>query len=429
MTKRAIEAILSTPWAIADGWLETIASIAERESEYSGNVEALQAKLGRELGNTMKATVRDGVAIIPFEGPMFRRANLMTEFSGATSYDTLATDFAKAMEDPQVKAIIGYFDTPGGAVTGASELSAMVKAARGKKPLVAFVHGEMASAGLWIGSAFDRIIAADTAIVGSVGAQMGFTVSKPREGQKAYRFVSSQSPLKNADPETEAGAANAQKVVDDLAQVFIDTLATNRGTTSEKIVESYGKGAVFVANDALQRGMIDGIDTFENVLSTLSKEVKKMDYKGLTVAALKENRADLVQAISAEAVAGVKVPDVEAIRVEAATAERQRITDIMAAADGIAGADAIVTAAIADPKKSGSAVALDLLKHVKAQAAASPAPQPVPAGNAAHLKALKAPEADGKMPAPSASNDDAGTSDIDKGKAAVEALRKQGLIL
>lgn len=142
--KRAIEAILAANWAIQPEWLETIASIAERESEYHGNIEALQAKLGRPLGNTMTATVRDGVAILPVEGPLFRRANLMTEYSGASSYDTLARDFAQAEADPNVQAHLLQIDSPGGEVNGASEFAAMVAAA--KKPVWAYVGGTLASA-------------------------------------------------------------------------------------------------------------------------------------------------------------------------------------------------------------------------------------------------------------------------------------------
>lgn len=393
--KRAIDAVLAQPWAIADGWLDTIADIATRESEYHGNLEALEAKLGRPLGNTMKTTVRDGVAVIPFEGPLFRRANLMTEYSGASSYDTLATDFTAALEDPSVKAIIGYFDTPGGQVNGASELAAMIAAARGKKPMVAFAGGTMASAGLWIGSAFDRIVAADTAIVGSVGAQAGYTVREPKPGEKSYRFVSSQSPLKNADPGTEAGAAESQKMVNDLAQVFIDSLAANRGTTSEKVLELYGQGAVFVAGEALKRGMIDAIGTFENLFSQLSNEVKSMDFASLTVASLTDNRPDLVKAISDQAVASIEKPDLAAIRAEGAEAERKRIAGIEALS--MPGAEEVIAAAKADASATPESTAMKVLAAVRENPAAAK-----PATGAAALEAIKKTEAELDAPTPSA---------------------------
>lgn len=427
MAVKAIDALLARAWAITPEGMELIAAIAERQHEHAGNIEALEAKLGRPLSNTQTMTIRDGVALLPVQGPTFAKANLFTRISGATSYDVLATDFTAALEDPNVRAIVGVFDTPGGEVTGASELAAMFKAARGKKPMVAFVEGQMASAGYWLGSAFDKIVAAQTAMIGSIGAQIGFRISEPRAGEKSYRFVSSVSPNKNASPDSEAGAAEYQRIADDLGKVFVDTVAANRDTTAETVLDKFGQGSVFVAADALSRGMIDSIGTLEAVISDLSKpERKAMDYSKLNAAALAENRPDLVAQIREEAIAAAPKPDVAAEREAAATAERTRITEIMAAAEGIDGAESIVTAAIADPTKTSASVAIDLLKHVKAAGVTAKPAAAAPNPGAAHLAGLKGAEASIEPPTPSAES--APATDIEKGKAAVEALRKQGLI-
>ena len=58
--------------------------------------------------------------------------------SGASSYELIARDFTAALENPQIKGIILDIDSPGGEVNGVSELSNMVFAARGKKPVVAY---------------------------------------------------------------------------------------------------------------------------------------------------------------------------------------------------------------------------------------------------------------------------------------------------
>lgn len=398
MATRALRAVLASAWAILPEHLEIITSIAERENEFHGNLEALEAKLGRPLGNTMTATVRNGVATIPLEGPLFGKANLMTKFSGATSYDMVAKDFTAALEDPSVSAIVLNVDSPGGEVAGASELSGMIRAARGIKPIVAYVSGTMASAALWIGSAADRIVASDTALIGSVGAQMGMSVREPKAGEKSYRFVSSQSPYKNADPGTEAGAAQSQQIVDDLAQVFIDTLAANRGTTSQEVIAKYGQGAVFVADKALSNGMIDSVGSYEGVINSLIEDTTKMDYKSLTAAALAENRPDLVAAISEQAVASVAKPDLDAIRAEAATAERQRITEIEATA--MPGCDDIIAAAKLDPTATAAATALKVLAHLRANPTAAAAP--VVDANAAALANIQATEKELKAPNPAA---------------------------
>ena len=412
--KKAIEAVLAANWAIQPEWLETIASIAERESEYHGNLEALQSKLGRPLGNTMTATVRDGVAILPVEGPMFRRANLMTEFSGATSYEMLARDFAQAMADPNVQAIMLSFDSPGGEVNGASEFAAMVAAA--DKPVWAYVGGTVASAAYWIASAADKIITADTAIAGSIGVQAGYTVRDGRPGEKSFRFVSSQSPMKNADPGTDAGAAQIQANIDALAQVFVDTVARNRNTSANIVLESFGRGAVFVASEALKRGMIDRIGTFEGTFEALKQELNSMDYTKLTVAALTENRADLVAEIQSAALASVEKVDVDAIQTAAAKTERERITAIEALE--MPGTAELVAKFKADGTKP-EAAALEIIKAAKASAPTAPA-------GAQHLAGLKQTE-DGLNPPKAGNGEDAELTLEDAAKAATALARKAGI--
>ena len=415
--KKAIEAVLAANWAIQPEWLDTIAAIAERESEYHGNLEALEAKLGRPLGNTMAATVRDGVAILPVEGPLFRRANLMTAFSGATSYDMLAKDFTQAIEDPNVGAILLHLDSPGGEVNGASEFAQMVAAS--DKPVWAYVGGTLASAAYWIASAADKIIAADTAIIGSIGVQAGYTIKDAKAGEKSFRFVSSQSPNKNASPEPADGAAQIQGNVDALAQVFVDSVARNRHTTSDAVLESYGKGSVFVAADAEKRTMIDGIGTFESTLQQLKMEINSMDMKNLTVAALTEGRPDLVAEIQSAAVASVEKPDVNAIRAEAATAERARIVAIEALA--MPGTEDVVAACKAD----GSTAEQAAVKIVQA-AKAAPAAKPKADAGAAHIAGLKKTESDLDAPQAGSGKDD-DVSDEDAASAALAMARKAGI--
>lgn len=415
--KKAIDAVLAAPWAITPEYMEVIASIATREHEYAGNLQALEARLGRPLGNTLQASVRDGVAIIPMEGPLFKRAGFFAQMSGATDYATLARDITTALDDPSVQAVLLQIDSPGGEVSGTSELASLIAGAQ--KPVWAFVEGTMASAAFWLGSAADRIVAADTALIGSVGVMSGYTVKDPKPGEKAYRFVSSQSPNKNAGPDTEAGAAQSQTIVDSLAQVFIETLAQNRNTTPENVVESYGKGAVFVAAEAQKRGMIDSIGTFETTLEALKQELNSMDYSKLTVASLTENRADLVAEITAAAIASVDKPDVAAIQAAAAAAERERIAAIEAMV--MPGAEELVAKFKADGTQPAQA-AIEIIKAAKA----APAQPAAAAGAAQHLAALKQTE-DSLNPPKAGTGQDAEPTEEEAAKAALALARKAGI--
>ncbi|NMC50768.1 MAG: S49 family peptidase, partial [Desulfovibrio sp.] len=111
-TRRVIAAIHDEPWAILPGHLESIVEIARR----NGDLGALAEKMGHRLDNTGRVTVRDGVAVIPVTGPIFRYSNLFTEISGATSVELLARDFRTAMDDPSIAAVVLEIDSPGGQI-------------------------------------------------------------------------------------------------------------------------------------------------------------------------------------------------------------------------------------------------------------------------------------------------------------------------
>lgn len=375
MTKRtALNFIANEPWAIREEWMDTICSIAVREHEYANDVVALEQRLGRPLSNTQATMVRDGVAIIPVSGPLFRHANMMTELSGATSYDMLSKDLRAAVEDSTIKAIILNIDSPGGAVKGANELSKQIASVRGIKPIVAYVDGDAASAAYWLASAADEIVADEAATIGSIGAMIGVRLSENRPGEKAYSFVSSQSPLKNASPDTDQGARELQRLTDELAQVFIDTVAKNRGITSDTVLANYGQGAVFAGEAAFERGMVDSLGTFEALLSRLSGKSTNLGAKTQGVYSMTPQ----------ELAAQFKAEHPEAATVllaEGSEGERARIQAVRA--QSLKGHEALVETLAFDGVTTGAEAAIQILAAERSkvetagEARASDAPAPV----------------------------------------------------
>lgn len=270
--RRAFEFAASIPWAIREDALQNILAIASRENDY----EALQARLGRPLQNARKASMRDGVAIIPVTGPIFRYANLFTEISGATSLSVLATDLQAAIDDPQVSAIVLEIDSPGGQAAGISEFANMVRAS--SKPVTAYVSADGASAAYWIAAAAHEVVISDTAVVGSIGVVAGFSTEK--DG-KRLEIVSSQSPKKRVDVTTEEGRATVQSTVDDLAEVFVSAVVNFRGVDRETVITKFGEGGVLVGKAAVDAGMADRLGSLESVIAGLSgAEIKS---KGVTM--------------------------------------------------------------------------------------------------------------------------------------------------
>jgi capsid assembly protease len=262
---------LENPWAITQPGLATILAVLTRTNVPP---EALERDRGAPLSNDRNAevTIRDGVAIVAAAGPMVRRGDFFSRVSSATSYDRVAKDLGIALDDPSVRAILLQLDSPGGAVTGVSDLAAMISAGKQRKPIVVHSDGEIASAAYWLASAATEIVASPTVVVGSIGVRMAMRKEKASANDRmvTFEFVSSQSPYKTVDPETDAGRAQILRTVDALAQVFIETVATNRSVSIEKVLSDFGQGDVLVGQAALDAGMIDRLGTFEETLARLA---------------------------------------------------------------------------------------------------------------------------------------------------------------
>jgi ClpP class serine protease len=280
---RAFQAVQHVCWAITPEGLETILAIANRESTDAMLAAALErreqryqtvaAQDGRPLDGTSLVTMRDGVAVLGVTGPIVRYADIFSEISGATSVQSLARDFTRALNDPSVSAILINTDSPGGEVSGISEFAAMLYAARGQKPISAYISDLGASAAYWIASATDAIVVADTALVGSIGV-VAAVPDPTKTSAKQLTFVSSQSPRKRSDPTTESGKQDIQTVVDDLAAIFVDAVALHRGVSADTVLSDFGQGGVFVGQHAVTAGLADRVGTFEQTLTDLQQRAR-----------------------------------------------------------------------------------------------------------------------------------------------------------
>ena len=291
-----------TVWAITPEMLQTMMAIAK---ETRKSPEAIASQMGKEMKNTNAASIRDGICIIKVSGPLFRYANLMTRVCGATSYELLAQDFNKALNDPNISAILFDVDSPGGEVNGCSELADMIYNARGKKPIIAYASGSCCSGAYWIASACDKILAADTAILGSIGVVSIFE----KEDTKTIEIVSSQSPNKRPDVETEEGKAKIQAHIDALAEVFINKIALHRNISPKDVIENFGGGDVFVGQKAVRIGLADGLASFEAIISDLNTQSTEKSFMNENVEKQPvdikaQERERMAQVLSAEGVKG-----------------------------------------------------------------------------------------------------------------------------
>ncbi|MBX9725966.1 MAG: S49 family peptidase [Rickettsiales bacterium] len=376
---RAWNKATSEPWAITQPALETILEIAERENE---KPEAVAARLGKELQNTHTVIERDGVAVIPVTGPLFRYANIFTAISGATSYEILAQDFTVALDNPDINAIILNIDSPGGEVNGCAELANMIFAARGKKPIIAYASGDAASGAYWIASAADQVVASETSGLGSIGVVAVYRGARPdKNAPTTIEIVSSQSPFKRLNPETDEGRAKLQTRIDAMAEVFVQTLARNRGIEIAQVLEQFGGGDILIGAHAVNAGLADRIGSLEKLIAEFSASSNPALQRGflLPVTIKKETVMDLPTltqdhpALLAE------------VQTTAKSAERSRIQTIFASDEAKDRGDLAQHLAFATDMAPDAAVAM-LAKAPKIQ------PEPKTSGFDAAMRDLGNPK-------------------------------------
>lgn len=261
---KASDALDAAIWAMDEEWLMRLRAIALGDGE---GPEAVAAKLGRPLQNAQDVRVRDGIAVIPIVGPIFRYANVFTQVSGATSIEIFARDLRVALDDPSIRGIVLEINSPGGQVDGVNEAAEMIAAA--DKPTVAYVSGMGTSAAYWLASAADRLVIDATARLGSIGVVVAIDRDrKAKEG--VIEIVSSQSPMKRPDVNTPEGRGAIQAQVDAIADVFVDAVARFRDVDRATVLSEFGGGSVKVGTQAIEAQMADSEGSLERTIAQLA---------------------------------------------------------------------------------------------------------------------------------------------------------------
>ncbi len=195
-------------------------------------------------------TIINGDCHIQAVGYVFPRANFLTAFGLGFDLESLKADLNQAANQPNVKQIIINFDSPGGNVSGVSELAQFIHTLN--KPMLARVTGLCCSAAYWLASACRRIETSDTGILGSIGV----VSIQRRPDNGVIEIVSTFAADKRPDPTTDHGQTVIRKTLDDLEAVFQQSITTFRPLLTLDKIKSL-KGSVLVGQKAIDYGLAD----------------------------------------------------------------------------------------------------------------------------------------------------------------------------
>lgn len=216
-------------------------------------------------------------AILPIFGIIEQRMNLLMAICGGTSTELVGKALDQAVADQSVKSILLLIDSPGGSVFGVEELGAKILAARAKKRIVAVADSLAASAAYWIGSQASEFYATPGGLVGSVGVYLAHrdeSAKDAKDGVKTELISAGQYKTEGdpSQPLSEDARAHLQSIVDDYYSRFVNAVAKGRGLTAKKVLADFGQGRVFPSAQAQARGMVDKVQTTEQVLRKLGAD-------------------------------------------------------------------------------------------------------------------------------------------------------------
>ena len=180
------------------------------------------------------------------------------------------------------KAVIVHINSPGGTVAGSEELYDSLTRLKAKKPMVVVVDGLAASGGYIAAMASDRILARQSAIVGSIGVIFQYpNVSELLKTIGVQVESIKSSPLKAAPSGYEPTSPEARAAVEAVVKDSYDwfrTLVRDRRQLDPAALQRVADGRVFTGRQAVDLKLIDALGDEQAAIDWLAKE-KGIDAK------------------------------------------------------------------------------------------------------------------------------------------------------
>jgi capsid assembly protease len=419
--------LMTGPWAILpETLLELQAIYATHLRGDKIDLQAVEQRIGRPLANEQQRyeVLPGGVAVLRAAGVMAPKANLFMQISGGISTQMLAQQFDSMAVDPRVRSVIFAPDSPGGNVLGVPAAGKALAALAAAKPTVTVVEGVMASAMYWVGSASNAIfVEGETDMIGSLGVvqRLSWEPASPTS-MELVRGRYKRTSVNGAPPSAEV-IAQAEAQLDYLYSLLVDTVAQHRGTTSELVLEHMADGRVFIGQQAIDAGLVDGVSTVAAMAEQLATDPNRYAKRRKAVfgtasasmqaplstsagAALSDDSTPTAEGevmpqadtqITRESLerdhaalfATLRTEFTSAGRQDGATAELARVKAVLAEGEGMKGHQALVMQLALDGKTTGAEAAQAILaaeRGALAKAAQNHAADAPPAAPSAPAK-------------------------------------------
>jgi len=202
-------------------------------------------------------------------------------------------------------ALAIYINSPGGAVYQADQVYAAIQDYKTSGKQVYVYQGPMAaSGGYYISCAANKIFANRNTLTGCIGVIMGtsfdLTELFDNIGIKSETIHSGKNKnmMNYNEPFTDEQREIMQSICDECYEQFVSIVANNRKLSYERACQ-LSDGRLYTAKQALEKGLIDRIDSWDGMIESLSSSIDK---PGITVKTYKlEKKQSFVERMLAKA--------------------------------------------------------------------------------------------------------------------------------
>lgn len=356
-------------------YIKLTSSGAERMDD---NSDGFWPAAGSWLAQMRPYSVKAGILTIPVEGALIKGFPY-TFYGLLTGYEYVQRAFDRGMDDPEVKGIVLKIDSPGGEVAGNFDLVDRMFARRDEKPVAAIASEHAYSAAYSIASVATEIYVARTGGVGSIGvvtSHVDVSRMMEKEGYKVTFIYAGDhkvdgNPYEALAPEVKA---RIQARVDYLYNVFVSTVARNRGVSEQSVRDT--QALTYSAEEAVEKGLADKVASFDAAVDDFATSLDQ------------QPQGVQMSTTQAPAASTFAQADLDAARAEGmaagATAERERIKAIQTsaeAADRSALASHLAFNTDMSPEAANSVLAVSAKEVKQTESAATPFENAMASGN------------------------------------------------
>ncbi len=240
-------------------------------------------------GNSNEQT--DKIALIRVEGIILNSGDKWDAIADANN---ISDQLYNAENDPSVKAVILYIDSPGGEITAVEKIYHHIKNIEKKGiKAIALMDSIAASGGYYISAGCDKIIAGKLTITGSIGVIIDSykyysLLNKIGVQDEVYKTGEFKDFLNPARPSTLKEQELVKNMLNEAYEDFIQVVSTGRINRSKSLTVEHikksavGDGRVFSGQEALALGLIDRLGYYSDAVDE-AIQLAKLDKKNVQI--------------------------------------------------------------------------------------------------------------------------------------------------